>query len=157
MQCRSTTGVTFVPGGLPDLDGTNTERMEERVREGTGLDVEMPSFVDDMCTDIIDWEGDNNMQRVEVEVKRIVREVAEECRLPLEFDKEETLHLRKSRKQKNADRKYVKWLGVIFDDSLDFDIHWKSRLAKARKALGALSGVGGLAMGDVPRGVEESV
>ena len=27
-----------------------------------------------------------------------------------------------------------KWLGVIFDDSLDFDIHWKSRLAKARKA-----------------------
>ena len=44
---------------------------------------------------------------------------------------------------RNADRKYVKWLGVIFDDSLDFDSHWKSRIAKARKALGALSGVGG--------------
>ena len=53
------------------------------------------------------------------------------------------LHLRKSRKRKNAERKYIKWLGVIFDDSLDFDIHWKSRLVKARKALGALSGVGG--------------
>ena len=36
----------------------------------------------------------------------------------------------KEQGKKNADRQYVKWLGVIFDDSLDFDIHWKSRLAK---------------------------
>ena len=50
---------------------------------------------------------------------------AEECNLPLEIDKGETLHLRKSRKKKSADRRYVKWLGVIFDDSLDFDMHWK--------------------------------
>ena len=55
------------------------------------------------------------MQAVETNVKRIVREVAEECSLPLEIDKEETLHLRKSRKKKSADRRYVKWLGVIFD------------------------------------------
>ena len=32
---------------------------------------------------------------------------------------QEVLHLRK---KKNADRRYVKWLGFIFDDSLDFDI-----------------------------------
>ena len=51
-------------------------------------------------------------------------------------NKEEVLHLRMSRKKKNVDRKYLKWLGVIFDDSLDFGMHWKSRLAKARKALG---------------------
>ena len=87
------------------------------------------------------------MQRVEDNVKRIVREVAEKCHLPIETDKEDVLHLRKSRKKKNTDRKYVKWLGVIFDDSLEFDIHWKSRLAKARKALGALSGVGGAQWG----------
>ena len=53
--------------------------------------------------------------------------------MPLETEKEEVLHLRKNRKKRNADRKYVKWLGVIFDDSLDFDIHWKSRIAKARR------------------------
>ena len=76
-------------------------------------------------------------------MKRIVQEVAEECDLPLELDKKELLHFRKSRKKQNTDRKYVKWLGVIFDDSLDFDIHWKVSLAKARKALGALNGVGG--------------
>ena len=33
------------------------KRMEERVREETNLEVEMPSFVDGMCSDIIDWEG----------------------------------------------------------------------------------------------------
>ena len=41
-------------------------------------------------------------------------------------------------------------MGVIFDDSLDFDMHWKSRLAKARKALGALSGVGASQWGMCP-------
>ena len=46
-----------------------------------------------MCMDIIDREGGNgvNMQWVEAEVKRIVREVTEECRLPLEINKEEIL------------------------------------------------------------------
>ena len=72
-----------------------------------------------------------------------MREVAEGCSLPIEPDKEEVLYIRKSRKKKNADPKYVKWLGVFCDDSFDFHIHWKSRLAKARKALGAQSGVGG--------------
>ena len=80
-----------------------------------------------MCTDIVIREGNNsNMQRVENNVKRIIREVAEEYSLPIETDKEEVLHLGKSRKKKIADRKYVKWFGVIFDDSLDFDMHWKS-------------------------------
>ena len=97
-----------------------------RMQNQAEFDVELPSVVDE----------------VEVNVKRIVREVAEECSLPLKTDKEEILHLRKNRKGKNADRKYVKWLDVIFDGSLDFDIHWKSRLTKARKALGALSGGG---------------
>ena len=73
--------------------------------------------------------------------------MAEEYRLPLETDKEEILHLRKSMKRRNADWKYVKWPGVIFDDSLDFDMHWRSRLIKARKTLGVLSRVGGVKWG----------
>ena len=78
--------------------------------------------------------------------------MAEECKLPLETEKEEVLHIRKNRKRRNADRKCVQWLGVIFDDSLDFDIHWKSRIMKARKALGALSGVGASQWGMCPGG-----
>ena len=76
-------------------------------------------------------------------MKRIMREVVEGNNLPLEAEKEEVLHLQTSRKKRNADRKHVKWLDMIFDDSLDFDVHWKSRIAKARRALGALSRVGG--------------
>ena len=83
------------------------------------------------------------MQLIQVNVKQIIREVVEECSVSLETDKEEILHLRMSRKKKNADRKWqVKWLGVIFDDPLDFDMHWKSRILKARKALRVPSGVG---------------
>ena len=33
--------------------------------------------------------------------------------LPLETDKEKILHLRKSSKKTNTDRKHVKWLGVV--------------------------------------------
>ena len=62
------------------------------------------------------------------------------------------LHLRKSRKKRSMNQKHVKWLGVIFDDSLDFDMHWKPRIAKARKALGALSGVGAAQWGMCPGG-----
>ena len=95
------------------------QKMEERVNAGTGLDVQMPSFVDGMCTDIVDWEGGRNMQWRRISKGSCGR-----------------------------------WLGVIFDDSLDFDIQWKSRIAKASKALGvgSFERSGWIAMGDVPRG-----
>ena len=48
---------------------------------------------------------------MEINAKRIIQEVREECRLPLETEKEKVLHLRKGRKKKNADRRYVKWKG----------------------------------------------
>ena len=64
-----------------------------------------------------------NMQVIEANIKRIIREVARDKKLPLEEEKEEilVLHLRKSRKKKKVDRRFVKWLGVIFDESLDFE------------------------------------
>lgn len=60
-----------------------------------------------MCMNIVDWEGKANMKLIETNVKRIFREMVNECRLPLDFDEEEILHMRKSRK-KDADRRYVK-------------------------------------------------
>ena len=36
----------------------------------------------------------------------------------------------------------VKWLGVVLDEDLEFDIHWKGRIDKARGMLGALNGIG---------------
>ena len=72
-------GVAVIPGGVPLLDGAN---MEEKIREKAGAgagvagrdaaaDVELQSFVDDMCADIVVWEGGCNVQRVEANVKRI--------------------------------------------------------------------------------------
>ena len=55
------------------------------------------------------------MRLIAANVKRIVREVVEECRLLLDTNKEEILHLRNRRKKKNADRWYVTLLGVIVD------------------------------------------
>ena len=92
------------------MDGADTGKDgKEGAGAGTGavVDVGLPSFVDEMCSDIVIWEGERNMQRVEVDVKRIVREVAEECKLPIETDKEEVMHIRKSRKKKNGDRKHI--------------------------------------------------
>ena len=60
------------------------KRSKEEARRLAYLDLELPSFVDDMCMDIVDWDGGCGMQRVEVNAKRIVREVAEENTLPLE-------------------------------------------------------------------------
>ena len=41
---------------------------------------------------------------MEDNIKRIVKEIAEECNLPIESEKEEVLYLRKNRKKENADR-----------------------------------------------------
>ena len=69
-----------------------------------------------MCIDIVDWEGGCDMQNVEANVKRIVREVAEEYRLPcpLETDKEEILHLRKSRKKEKCGSEVCQVAGSHF-------------------------------------------
>lgn len=68
--------------------------------------------------------------------------MAEDCHLPLEDSKHEKLVLRKKRKKKKKEIKWVKWVGFIMDESLSFKKHWKSRIAKARKLLGQLGGLG---------------
>ena len=80
-------------------------QMQKRVKEevGSEVDVEIPSIADNMCTDIVDWEGGCNMPRVEANIKTIIKEVADECNLPLETYKEEILNLRKNKKERNGD------------------------------------------------------
>ena len=59
--------------------------------------------------------------------------MAKENHLPLEESKHETLVLRQKRRQKNKDVKWVKWIGIIMHESLSFEAHWKSTIAKVRK------------------------
>ena len=48
---------------------------------------------------------------------------------------------------KNKDVKWVKWIGIIMDESLTFREYWESRIAKARKMLGQLNGLGNSSWG----------
>ena len=76
----------------------------------------------------------------------VVAEVAVERRLPRAADKEELMVLRGGCKRKKRGRngltENVKWLGVILDDRLDLNEHWRHRIGKARSLLGALGVVG---------------
>ena len=73
MQCGSSVGVTTIPGGVPHLDGTDIRKDRKkneargrkragRIRQGQGnTDIEVPSFIDNMRIDIINWEGGCDM------------------------------------------------------------------------------------------------
>ena len=49
--------------------------------------------------------------------------MAEEHRLLLEISKEEEILFRKTTRKKKAKRKWVKWLGIICDESLTFKLY----------------------------------
>jgi len=82
------------------------------------------------------------MDEVLDEVDKIVIRIAAENHLPLEDSKHERLVLQKKRRKKNNDMKWVKWLGIIMDESLTFKEHWKARIKKARAMLTQFNGLG---------------
>ena len=84
---------------------------------------------------------------------QVLKEVGLEKGLPLEGSKEEKLILRKGgrkKRRRNKEIERVKWLGVILDEDLEFNIHWNGRVAMAKKMLGALKGVGNSQWGISP-------
>ena len=80
------------------------------------------------------------------EIDIVVDQVATKWNLPMEKEKYEVIVFNpvgrgSGRKQKRTEVEKVKWLGIIIDENLEFDHHWKSRDQKARKLRGALSGI----------------
>ena len=131
------------------------EEMERRVREEVGVEIELPSYVDDIHLGIYDLErrgarahdaqeeGEGVRELLE-RADKVVKEVAEERGLHLEGKKEEKLVLRKGGKKKrkrNGEVEKVKWLEVILDEDLEFDAHWRGRITQACKMLVALNGI----------------
>ena len=75
--------------------------------------------------------------------------------MPTAPDKHERLVIWSSegrKKRRGGETKWVKWLGIILDEDLSFDVHWQKRVEKARSLLGALKGVGNSEWGLSPRG-----
>ena len=138
------------------------KEMEKRIKWELGVDIDLPSYVDDIHLGIYDWkhrgprmeetgEDDNAAEELMDRANRVLKEVAEERGLSLEESKEERLILKVGRKKgRGKERKCIKWLGIILDDQLEFDIHWKARIEKARKMLGALNGIGNSQWGISP-------
>ena len=138
------------------------EEMERRVKEEVGrVEVQFPSYVDDLHCSLYDRRvareeeaGRERMQNLVARVQRVVTEVAVEQRLPLAAYKEESMVLRggcgRKKRRKNGLAEKVKSLGVILDDRLNFEEHWRHRIGKARSLLGALCGVGNSKWGMSP-------
>lgn len=130
--------------------------MKRLVREQVPrVEVEFPSYVDDIHYGLYDLRrstvGEDEVVKMEDiaslldRVGVVVKEVAEEFRLLSAEDKTGRLALRGEHgqpKRKGKAVQRVKWLGVILDEGLDFDLHWESRIEKARRLMGGISGAG---------------
>ena len=122
------------------------ETAMERKFVGKRAEIEMPSYIDDLQGGIYIWEPDVakrcNMGAMLKEANAEVNRIAEENHLPLEDSKHERLVLWTKRRKKSVNVKWVKWIGIIMDESLSFDKHWQSRIDKAHAMLGQLNGIG---------------
>ena len=129
--------------------------MEQHLSEVTGLDIEVPSYVADIMVCVLDPDGIENIKEVLEGVDKIVGEIAKNWNLPLEKEKHEKIVFNpkgvgSGRRKKRSEVEKVKWLGIIVDETLDFDHHWKSRIAKAKQLLGSLSSMGSSQWGISP-------
>lgn len=73
------------------------EAMENRIRAATGLETELPSYVDDILASIMDPRATKNMDQVLDRANIVVNEAAMEWGLPLELDKMERLVFRRKK------------------------------------------------------------
>ena len=131
------------------------EEMEVKLKEELQTDIEIPSYVDDILVCLLDNSGTANIKELLQQANRVVTEVALKHNLPLQPDKHEEIVFNpggkgSSKRKKRTEIKRGKWLGIIIAKTLDFDHHWKSRIYKARKLLGALSSIGSSQWGISP-------
>ena len=81
--------------------------MDIRVKEATNLDMELPSYVDDILASITDKRGRKNMGQIIDQVDKVVNQVAEEWDLLLELEIMERIIFNRKRKGKRKDAKWI--------------------------------------------------
>ena len=84
------------------------------------MNIEIPSYVDDILICVLDKEGKMEMKKELKQVDMVVNRVAEKWNLPLEKEKHEEIVFNSrgkgsGRKKKRAETERVKWLGIIID------------------------------------------
>ena len=113
----------------------------------TGLHIAVPAYVDDIMACVLHNDGVENMKKVLKEVDKVVGAVAAKWQLPLENEKLKEIVFNhgavgSGKRKRRFKVEKVKWLGTIVDDTLDFNHHSKSRLAKGRQLFGFLTSMG---------------
>ena len=117
--------------------------MEAVIREVALCDNELPSYVVNLHVNICKWNRIHvDMKLLLNRINEVVNQVAKEYHMPLEESKHETPVVRKKRRQKYNNMKWVKWIGIIMNESLCFKEHWKSRIDKARMMMVQLQELG---------------
>ena len=120
--------------------------MEITITQELNIDIEIPSYVDDILVCILDTEGKMEMKGTMNKIDSVVNRVGINWNLPLEKESHHQVMFNpvgrgSGRKKKRAVVEKVKWLEMIIDENLEFDYHWKSRVEKTQNILGALSGI----------------
>ena len=77
----------------------------------------------------------------------MVGEITNKWNLLLEKEKYEKIvcnpkGVGSGKRKKRVDVEKVRWMGIIVDETLDFDHHWKFRITKAKQLLVVLSSMG---------------
>ena len=131
------------------------QEMEAKLIAELQTKIEIPSYVDDILVCILNKEKKGDMKANLDQANMIVNQIAAKWTLPLEKDKHETIVFNpggtgSGKRKKRVEVERVKWLGIIQDETSEFDHHWKSRVDKARKLLGALCGIGSSQWGISP-------
>ena len=103
--------------------------------------------MEDILICIIDTEGKMEMKKEIWGIDIVVNQEAAKWNLPLKKEKHDEIVFNpggkgSGRKKNRAKTEIVKWLGIIIDEDLEVDHCWKSRIEKASKLFGALSGIG---------------
>ena len=131
------------------------EEMKAKLTSELQTNIKIPSYVDNILVCILDKEKKGDMKAKLDQANMIVNQTAAKWTLPLEKDKHETIVFNpggtgSGKRKKRAEVERLKWLGILLDETLEFDHHWKSYRDKARKLLGVLSGIGSSQLGISP-------
>ena len=126
---------------------TILEEMEAAITQELTINIEIPSYEDDILVCILDSEGKMEMKGTMKTIEIVVNRVAIKWNLPVEKAKHEEIVFNpegkgSGKKKKRAEGEKVRWLGIIIDENLEFDHYRKSRVEKARRQLRALNGIG---------------
>ena len=104
------------------------EEMESKLTVKLQTEIEILSELDYILVCILDKDKKGEIKANLDQANKIINQTAAKWTLPLEKDKHETIVFNlggtgSGERKKTAEVEKVKWLGIILDETLEFDNH----------------------------------